>query len=63
MEVCFMCTMGAVKCVTTVFLVGLVLGCIGQKFMHKDDKCMKKKAKRAIRNIENIVDDIQYMFK
>lgn len=56
-------TMGVIKCVGTVFLVGLVLGCIGKKFMHKDEKCMKKKAKRALRNMENIVDDIQYMFK
>lgn len=45
-----------------------VFGWIGfrmhrKKFMHKDEKCMKKKAKRALRNMENIVDDIQYMFK
>ena len=55
--------MRTMRCVGTVFLVGLALGCLGCKLMRQDDKCMKKKAKRAIRNIENIVDDIQYMFR
>ena len=56
-------TMGTIKCLGTMFLIGLAFGCIGQKIMNRDDRCMKKKAKRAIRNMENIVDDIHYMFK
>lgn len=56
-------SMGTIKCIGTVFLIGIALIWFGNKFMHYDDRCMRKKAKRAIRNMENIVDDIHYMFK
>lgn len=54
--------MAVIKCIGVGMLIGAGLGLLGCHTM-KNDRCVKKKAKKALHNMEDFLEDIQYMFK
>mgnify|MGYP004511264405 CR=1 FL=1 len=55
-------TMGIVKGVGSGIAAGMVVGFVGSQMM-KNDKQMKKKAGKALHMVEDLIDNVQYMFK
>ena len=54
--------MDTIKCIGTVLAVGVLIVWFGQ-YVTKNERCMKKKARRTLRNLENLMDDVHYLFK
>lgn len=53
---------GMAKCICTGLFVGAAVGVVVCQSM-KSDRGMKKKAKKALHAMEDMMEDIQYMFK
>ncbi|MBQ3073705.1 MAG: hypothetical protein IJD19_03380 [Ruminococcus sp.] len=43
--------------------LGVAAGVVGSKMMESNKKTMKKKANKALRSMENMIDTASYMFK
>ena len=55
--------MSAAKGVMWGAAVGVAAGMVGSKLMDQNKKTMRKKANKALRSMENMLDTASYMFK
>ena len=54
--------MDIMKGVALGMVAGIAVGCCGRK-MYDENPKLKKKANKAMRTVESIMDTAQYMFK
>ena len=56
-------TMNVVKGVGLGMIAGATVAVVGERMMKTDKKQMKKNAGKAIRDMGEVIDGVQYMFK
>lgn len=56
-------TMGIVKSVGAVMVVGAMAGYVGNKLRQKNPRQLKRKATNALSAMGEIVNDVSYMLK
>lgn len=54
--------LGVAKGMGTGLLAGMIIGALGCHMIN-NDRHMKKKATKAMHSIEDLIDNVQYMFR